>query len=168
MSQRTSPRTSGVHRACIAVHRACPSPPLYPPVRGTHAHGLYGPCACHTKLAQAECGAARRDDGKARHAPALVTKNKRISGLLPPFLAYPKKDRPMYDRQDLRWDGRRLRRFSSRGVVLATVEPDKTWPGMWRVRLPDGHFTDMMNLSRVMDAAASLALGVLNQRREVA
>ena len=74
----------------------------------------------------------------------------------------------MYDRQDLRWDGRRLWRFSSRGVVLATVEPDKTRPGMWRVRLPDGHFTDMMNLSRVMDAAASLALGVLNQRREAA
>ena len=74
----------------------------------------------------------------------------------------------MYDRQDLRWDGRRLRLFSSRGVVLATVEPDKTWPGMWRVRLPDGHFTDMMNLSRAMDAAASLALGVLNQRRGAA
>jgi hypothetical protein len=74
----------------------------------------------------------------------------------------------MYDRQDLRWDGRRLRLFSSRGVVLATIEPDKTWRGMWRVRLPDGHFTDMLNLSRAMDAAASLALGVLNQRREAA
>ena len=110
-------------------------------------------------------GAARRDDGKGQPS---VTENKRISGLLPPFLAYPKKDRLVYDRQDLRWDGRRLRLFSSRGVVLATVEPDKTWPGMWRVRLPEGHLTDLVNLSRAKDAAASLALSVLNRRREAA
>jgi hypothetical protein len=101
MRQRTSPRTSGVHHACIDVHRACPSPPLYPPVRDTHARGLYGPCACHTKTRAAGArplpGAARRDDGKARHAQPhnpSVTENKRISGLPPPFLAHPKKDRP--------------------------------------------------------------------------
>ena len=40
--------------------------------------------------------------------------------------------------------------------------------GMWRVRLPDGYLTDMVNLSRAKDAAASLALGVLNQHREAA
>ena len=74
----------------------------------------------------------------------------------------------MYDRQDLIWDGRQLRLFSSRGLVLATIEPDLTWPGMWRVRLPDGYLTDMVNLSRAKDAAASLALGVLNQHREAA
>jgi hypothetical protein len=74
----------------------------------------------------------------------------------------------MYDRQDLKWDGRRLRLFSSSGRVLASVEPDLTWPGMWRVRLPDGYLTDMVNLSRAKDAAASLALGVLNQHREAA
>ena len=74
----------------------------------------------------------------------------------------------MYDRQDLIWDGRQLRLFSSRGVVLATIEPDQTWPGMWRVRLPDGYLTDMVNLSRAIDAAASLALGVLNRHREAA
>ena len=74
----------------------------------------------------------------------------------------------MYDRQDLMWDGRQLRLFSSRAVVLATIEPDQTWPGMWRVRLPDGYLTDMVNLSRAKDAAASLVLGVLNQHREAA
>ena len=74
----------------------------------------------------------------------------------------------MHDRQDLIWDGRQLRLFSSRGVLLATIEPDQNWPGMWRVRLPGGYLTDMVNLLRAMDAAASLALGVLNQKREAA
>ena len=74
----------------------------------------------------------------------------------------------MYDRQDLIWDGSQLRLLSNRGLVLATIEPDQSWPGMWRVRLPDGYLTDMVNLSRAKDAAASLALGVLNQHREAA
>ena len=68
----------------------------------------------------------------------------------------------MYGRQDLIWDGRRLRLLSNRGA-LASIEPDQIWPGMWRVRLPDGYLTDMVNLSRTKDAAASLALSVLNQ-----
>ena len=74
----------------------------------------------------------------------------------------------MYDRQDLIWEGNQLRLFSGQGRVLANIEPDLTWPRMWRVRLPDGYLTDMVNLSRAKDAAASLALGVLNQHREAA
>ena len=74
----------------------------------------------------------------------------------------------MYGRQDLKWDGRQLRLLSSRSVVLASIEPDLTWPRMWRVRLPDGYLTDMANLSRAKDAAASLALGILNREREAA
>jgi hypothetical protein len=69
-------------------------------------------------------------------------------------------------RRDLVWDDKQLRLYSIRRRVLAAVEPDRDWPGMWRVRMPDGHLTDMVNLSRVKDAAASLALGVLNQHRE--
>ena len=61
-----------------------------------------------------------------------------------------------------------LRLFSSHVRVLASIEPDQTWPGMWRVRLPGGYITDIVNLSRAKDAAASLALGVLNQHREAA
>jgi hypothetical protein len=45
----------------------------------------------------------------------------------------------MYDRPDLIWDGNQLRLLSNLGVVLATNELDQAWPGMWRVRLPDGH-----------------------------
>jgi hypothetical protein len=74
----------------------------------------------------------------------------------------------MYDRQDLIWDGNQLRLVSNRGVVLATIEPDETCPGLWRVRLPGGYLADKVNSSRAKDAAASLALRVLNQYREAA
>jgi hypothetical protein len=46
--------------------------------------------------------------------------------------------------------------------------PELTWPGMWRVRLPEGYLTDMVNLSRATDAADLLALAVLNRHREAA
>jgi len=42
---------------------------------------------------------------------------------------------------------------------LATVEPDADWERMWRVRLPDGSLTDLVNLTRAKDA-----LKLLNQR----
>jgi hypothetical protein len=74
----------------------------------------------------------------------------------------------MHDRQDLTWDRRQLRLLSNRSLLLASIEPDQIWPGMWRVRLPDGYLTDMVNLSRAEDAAASLALSVLNRHREAA
>ena len=32
--------------------------------------------------------------------------------------------------------------------------PDATRPGMWRVRWPDGRFSDMTNLTRAKDAVA--------------
>jgi hypothetical protein len=41
--------------------------------------------------------------------------------------------------------------------LLAAVKPDKDWPGLWRVHLPDGRITDMVNLTRAKDAALSLA-----------
>jgi hypothetical protein len=63
--------------------------------------------------------------------------------------------------RDLRWDDRRLRLRSGR--LLATIEPDAEWPGMWRVRLLNGRPTDMVNLTRARDAAITLALGALNQ-----
>jgi hypothetical protein len=127
-------------------------------------------CVSHKNSRSRSAAAARGDDGKARHAQPQpsVTENKRISGLPPPFLAHPKKDRPMYDRQDLIWDGRQLRLLSNRSLVLPSIEPDQTWPGMCRIRLPDGHLTKMVNLSRAIDAAASLALGILNRHLEAA
>jgi hypothetical protein len=66
----------------------------------------------------------------------------------------------MYDRHDLRWDGYRLRLRSGR--LLATIVPDSEWDGMWRIRMPDGYVSDMVNLTRAKDAAQLLALASLN------
>jgi hypothetical protein len=68
----------------------------------------------------------------------------------------------LYDRDDLKWDGLKLR--ARTGRLLATVEPDPEWSPMYRVRLPDGHLTDMLNLTRAKDAAKYLALEALNRR----
>ena len=66
----------------------------------------------------------------------------------------------IYGRGDLKWKDRELRLVTGR--LLATVEPDTKWAGMYRARLPDGHVTDMVNISRAKDAAISLALTDLN------
>ena len=41
------------------------------------------------------------------------------------------------------------------------IEPDATWPGMWRVKLPNGQLSDMVNLTRAKDAAVALACALL-------
>jgi hypothetical protein len=52
----------------------------------------------------------------------------------------------------------------SAGVSWRPLEPDADWPKLYRVRLPNGHLTDMVNLTRAKDAARCLALGILNTR----
>jgi hypothetical protein len=74
----------------------------------------------------------------------------------------------MYERIDLIGAGNQLRLLSDCGHVLACIELNQTWAGMWRVRLPDGYVTDLVNLSRAKDAAASLALAKLTRHREAA
>jgi hypothetical protein len=71
-----------------------------------------------------------------------------------------KKSHRIYGLQDIDWEGHRLRLLTGR--LLATVEPDRNWAGMYRVRLPNGHLTDMVNLTRAKDAAIALALTNLN------
>jgi hypothetical protein len=66
----------------------------------------------------------------------------------------------IYGCQDIRWEGHQLRLLTGR--LLATVEPDRQWAGMYRVQFRDGHLTDMVNLTRAKDAAVSLALSDLN------
>jgi hypothetical protein len=73
-----------------------------------------------------------------------------------------KKSHRIYGLQDIRWEGHRLRLLTGR--LLATVEPDRRWAAMYRVRFRDGHLTDMVNLSRAKDAATALALTNLNNR----
>jgi len=45
--------------------------------------------------------------------------------------------------------------------VVATIEPDSKWPGIWRVRC-GGVISDMVNLSRAKDAAIAIALSDFN------
>jgi hypothetical protein len=42
--------------------------------------------------------------------------------------------------------------------VLGSIERDAAFPRMWRVRLPSGRLTDMVNLTRAKDFACSTAL----------
>jgi hypothetical protein len=39
---------------------------------------------------------------------------------------------------------------------LIRVIPDEVWPGMWRVVLPGGSLSDLVNLARAKDAAAMI------------
>jgi hypothetical protein len=56
--------------------------------------------------------------------------------------------------RDAVWRGDRL---FVRGRLVAKIVPDRQWPGMWRVQLPNGYLSDMVNRSRAKDAALTLA-----------
>ena len=49
--------------------------------------------------------------------------------------------------------------------VVATVQPDARWPGTWRVHY-GSKVSDMLNLSRAKDTAASIALSELHAQRK--
>jgi len=50
------------------------------------------------------------------------------------------------------------------GRSVATVVPDRRLPHMFRIKLPDGSISDMLNLARAKDAALSLADASLDGR----
>jgi hypothetical protein len=66
-----------------------------------------------------------------------------------------------YRTRALKWHGRKLRLKA--GCLLATVEPDRRWVGMFRIRLQNGQLTDIVNITRAKDAAIALALADLNR-----
>jgi hypothetical protein len=47
--------------------------------------------------------------------------------------------------------------YASAKHPIAEVVPDNRWPGMWRVRWPDGSLSDIANLTRAKDAAFVMA-----------
>jgi hypothetical protein len=49
--------------------------------------------------------------------------------------------------------------FVGRRRVLQ-IERDAQYPQMWRVRLPDGGLSDMVNLTRAKEAALDIAEGI--------
>jgi hypothetical protein len=71
----------------------------------------------------------------------------------------------MIESNQLTWraneNGFALHRWQTKTPLLHGV-PDTVYPGMWRVRSPDGRLTDMANLTRAKDAAVCIALEILN------
>jgi hypothetical protein len=71
----------------------------------------------------------------------------------------------VFSRASLEWRGDCLGvRGDRRAPSVALVE-DGTYPGMFRVQLPDGELTDMVNRTRARDAAKLILLGILNRRK---
>jgi hypothetical protein len=66
--------------------------------------------------------------------------------------------------QDLVWRGEVLLPYGRKHPSVSIVR-DVTYPNMWRVRLPDGLLTDMVNRARARDAARSILRRIL-QREE--
>jgi hypothetical protein len=88
---------------------------------------------------------------------------KSRSGLRCATLAPDKKSITGRDRLTWREDGvRPLLRHGSGRSPLAVVEPDAKYPFLYRIRYPDGHLSDMVNLTRAKDAACWFALRSLN------
>jgi hypothetical protein len=51
-----------------------------------------------------------------------------------------------------------------KGRALATVEPDDTHPGIWRIHQPDGWVSDMANLAWAKEGAIRTVLADLNRK----
>jgi len=68
-----------------------------------------------------------------------------------------------YANSELIWRGDHLAlKGGRRGSPAAEIVPDDSYPGMWRIKTPDGTLSDMVNRTRARDAARSILLGILN------
>lgn len=79
----------------------------------------------------------------------------------------PPDKKPITGRDQLTWrkDGARLLLFHGTSEnPLAILEPDAKYPILYRIHYPDGHLSDMVNLTRAKDAACCFALRSLNSR----
>jgi hypothetical protein len=71
----------------------------------------------------------------------------------------------MFGITDLIWRGDRLTARGAGRAAFVEVVPDTIHAGMWRIRLPDGSLSDMVNRARSRDAAKSILMGILNTRQ---
>ena len=65
------------------------------------------------------------------------------------------------DSRKFQWRGTHLY-YADRRVPFSIVQ-DVAYPNMWRVKLPDGRLTDMVNYTRAKDAAVAYGLRYLNE-----
>jgi hypothetical protein len=98
----------------------------------------------------------RTRKGEDAYPSAKKTSNRLLSRLAGPSSA----------KNCLMWHGDRLLLRAGQRL-LAAIEPDSEWPGMWRVRLPDGHLSDMANRTRAKDAAQLVALATVNSAHDI-
>ncbi len=74
----------------------------------------------------------------------------------------------IYGHKDFDWrqckTGYALHAMGHRNAIVHVV-PDQRWPGMWRIRHPDGRLSDMANLTWAKDGAKGLAMRLLDPRR---
>jgi hypothetical protein len=74
----------------------------------------------------------------------------------------------IHSRKDFSWhehaDGWALHAIGHRSAIVRVVI-DKVWPGMWRVRHPDGRLSDMANLTWAKDGAIAVAMRWLDPRK---
>ncbi len=81
----------------------------------------------------------------------------------------PKKSRAIVGRDRLKWckEGDHLYLYlrSSRRPLVGVV-PDSEYPGLFRVRYPNGALSDFVNLTQAKDAAAVFALRRLNAKAQ--
>lgn len=68
----------------------------------------------------------------------------------------------VFNSNALHWDGNKL--CLGRRQVVRIVEDQKYSGVMWRVEMPDGTLSDMVNRTRAKDAAMSIALRILNTK----
>jgi phage protein U len=73
----------------------------------------------------------------------------------------------MFSGADLKWYGDLLRSTRSRRPSVS-IEPDATYPGMWRIVLPDDTRSDMFNRARAKENAKTILLGLLNVKPDAA
>jgi hypothetical protein len=71
-------------------------------------------------------------------------------------------DRMEFDLYDLRWDGNHLTRVGQRRAPAITLVPDLHYTDLWRIQLPDGTTSDLLNKTRARDAAKLILPEILN------
>jgi hypothetical protein len=58
--------------------------------------------------------------------------------------------------RDTRVASKSSRETLTQRKLPSNIVPDEKWPGMYRVRRPDGSLSDMVNLTRAKDALAAM------------
>jgi hypothetical protein len=125
--------------------------------RSCHAHK--GGSGKQRIATQRFCGAACRQRANrvrraiANNIPASARKRSRTSVTRPAVSQPGASTGPQWGVADI---GVATSVTRPKNPCTYEIVPDECWPGMWRIRFPDGQLSDMVNLTRAREALASL------------